>query len=338
MALTKVTSTFIETISTAQILQSGAVAGDVLSFDGATSKWKPKTPTAGGTVNSVALSSDGSLEVKGSPITAAGTIGISISSINLNKLSRSGATPGQAIRWDGSTNTWVPSALPAAAGTVTNVVLNSPDNSLQITGSPINTTGTFGASIFNVGLDKLNKTGAATGNLIAYNGTAWAINNTINVASGKVGINTASPSQLLTVNGNLDTTAGNFYAGGVLEKALTATVSNVAPLGLVTLNVGAATVFNINLTSNINHFRFINTAPVGSNTVYNITLVITHAGGNFIIWRYDISNVSSTFRDIKWSEGIAPTMTPTTGKTDIYSLLSTDGGSNWYGFIGGLLF
>ena len=83
MALTKVTSTFIDTISSTQILKSGAIAGDALSFDGPSESWKPKTPTTGGTVLSVALSSDGSIQLAGSPITASGTLGVSISSVAL---------------------------------------------------------------------------------------------------------------------------------------------------------------------------------------------------------------------------------------------------------------
>jgi len=38
---------------------------------------------------------------------------------------------------------------------------------------------------------------------------------------------------------------------------------------------------------------------------------------------------------ISWAAGTAPTYTSTANKVDIYSFLSTNGGSNWFGFVGG---
>ena len=38
---------------------------------------------------------------------------------------------------------------------------------------------------------------------------------------------------------------------------------------------------------------------------------------------------------ISWAAGTAPTYTSTANKVDIYSFLSNNGGSNWYGFVGG---
>lgn len=331
MALTKVTSTFIDTISTVQILKSGAVAGDILAYDGPSDSWKPKTPTVGGTVTSVSLSSDGSLEVKGSPITSSGTIGVSVSSIPLNKIAQGGATHGQALRWDNTTNTWKASSLPVSLGTVTNIQMNSPDSSLQITGSPITTTGTFGASILSVGLDKLVKTGATIGNVIAYNGTAWAVNNSIYVAGGKVGIGTTSPSDLLTVTGSINNKSGTLYTGCVNEQVVTAAIDGTT--GLVTLNMGVATVFNITLTRSIAKFALSN-KPSNSG-VYNMTLIITQdiTGGRTINWTFDPYSGSNV--TIKWAQGFVPIMTTTANKTDIYSLLSYDGGSTWFGFVGG---
>jgi len=44
-------------------------------------------------------------------------------------------------------------------------------------------------------------------------------------------------------------------------------------------------------------------------------------------------NIGST--GISWAAGTAPTYTSTANKVDIYSFLSTNGGSNWFGFVGG---
>jgi hypothetical protein len=329
MALTKVTSTFIDTISTAQILKSGATAGDILSFDGPSNTWKPKTPATGGTVTSVALSSDGTLQISRPAITNSGTIGVSISSVGLEKLARGGATDGQALRWDNSTNTWKAAALPLTTGTVTNVAANCSDSSLTITGSPISTTGTIGISINNVNLDKLSKTGAAIGNLIAYNGTAWAVNNTLYIASNRVGLGTTSPTQLLTVNGNIDNTGGTLYAGAINEKVLSPTIN--VTTGIVDLDIGAATVFNITLTRSIVKFNLLNKPTSG---VVNATLILKQdsVGSRTVSWTF---NGGET---IQWSQGAVPVMTTTANKTDIYSLFSPTFGASWYGFVGGISF
>ena len=44
-------------------------------------------------------------------------------------------------------------------------------------------------------------------------------------------------------------------------------------------------------------------------------------------------NIGST--GVSWAAGTAPTYTSTANKVDIYSFLSINGGSNWYGFVGG---
>lgn len=332
MPLTKVTSTFIDTISSTQILRSGALAGDVLSYDGPSNSWKPKTPASGGTVSSVALSTDGTIEIKGSPITSSGTIGVSISSIPLNKIARGGATEGQALRWDSSTNTWKASALPASAGTVTNIQVNSPDSSLQITGSPITTTGTIGASILKVGLNKLDTTGAAAGNLLAYNGSAWAVDSTMYIAGGKVGLGTTSPQSLLTVSGDLNNRSGTLYTGAAVEQTSNPTIDTN---GVVTLDLSLGTVFNITLNRAITKFRFTNRSSLAGAITVTI-LVTQNSTGNFgITWVYERGWTAPGTGNFKWSQNSAPAVTTTALKTDIYSFVSVDHGDNWYGFVGG---
>ena len=38
---------------------------------------------------------------------------------------------------------------------------------------------------------------------------------------------------------------------------------------------------------------------------------------------------------IKWPSGTAPTLTTTNGKRDTFAFVTLDGGTNWYGFVGG---
>jgi hypothetical protein len=66
-----------------------------------------------GTVTSVELSStDGSIDIFGSPIVDSGTILLTISSVGLDKLKDGGATNGEVLTYDGSTSTWTASGIP----------------------------------------------------------------------------------------------------------------------------------------------------------------------------------------------------------------------------------
>lgn len=72
-----------------------------------------------GTVTSVGVNSnDGSIGVIGSPVVGAGTISLSISSVGLNKLDDGGAIGGQVLTYDGSTSTWVASAVTGNVNTL----------------------------------------------------------------------------------------------------------------------------------------------------------------------------------------------------------------------------
>ncbi len=74
----------------------------------------------GGTVNSVGLSSDGSLTVvTGSPVTTSGNIALKVGTVPLASISNTGATAGQVLTYNGSTSTWVASAAPGGSTSVT---------------------------------------------------------------------------------------------------------------------------------------------------------------------------------------------------------------------------
>ena len=61
----------------------------------------------------------------------------------------------------------------SGGGTVTNIGINSVDNSIAVLDSPVTTYGTIALSINSVGLDKLKRGDATTGQVLTYNGTTW---------------------------------------------------------------------------------------------------------------------------------------------------------------------
>jgi hypothetical protein len=91
--------------------------------------------------------------------------------------------------------------------------------------------------------------------------------------------------------------------------------------GTVTLNVAAANVFTVTLAGNCN-FNIQN-APAGLGS--GITVFITNAGAG------PIRTVS--FPGVKFSGAVSPTRTETAGRTDIWTFVTPDGGTTWYGNI-----
>ena len=95
-----------------------------------------------------------------------------------------------------------------------------------------------------------------------------------------------------------------------------------------TLDLSQAQVFTITTSGNISTIA-VNNTPSKSNTSVGFTTVITQGGGHTISW------ASWSPGTLKWAGGVGPSLTATAGKTDIFSFVTYDGGTNWYGFVGG---
>lgn len=94
--------------------------------------------------------------------------------------------------------------------------------------------------------------------------------------------------------------------------------------GNLTLNLNDGNIFLVSLNANIMILSITN--PPTSSFVGNFILVFT-ADGNArgVAWP----------NSIKWNNGTTPTLTSTNGKKDIFNFITYDGGTNWYGNIGG---
>ena len=91
--------------------------------------------------------------------------------------------------------------------------------------------------------------------------------------------------------------------------------------GSLTLDLATSNVFNITLSQNIVNFLLENLPPANIAAAY--TLIITNQGN------FDISWGSA----VEWPEGTPPILTAS-GK-DVITLLTTDGGTTFYGFTAG---
>jgi len=92
----------------------------------------------------------------------------------------------------------------------------------------------------------------------------------------------------------------------------------------ITLNLAAASIFNVTLNSNITVLQLSNVQASGFSTSF--IMVFTGSGASqTVVW-------PSNF---KWPSGTAPTITSTATKKDIFLFFTVDGGISWQAFIAG---
>jgi len=106
-------------------------------------------------------------------------------------------------------------------------------------------------------------------------------------------------------------------------KAVSETVSSPAIIsGTLTIDLSAGTVFNVASNANITTFTISNAA---SGQASAFTLFMTANGTAY----------TQSWGSVKWSNGIAPTLTATSGKVDVVTFVTNDGGTTWFGFLAG---
>ena len=117
--------------------------------------------------------------------------------------------------------------------------------------------------------------------------------------------------------------SGGEMAGSLVLKGFSEKSTFVNGSGSVALNLDNGNTFPINLTGNITGFTLGGTVPSDS---FSITMFITQTG-TFTV-AFTIGGTA-----VKWSNGAAPIVTTTNGRTDVFAF--TRIGANWYGFNGG---
>jgi hypothetical protein len=116
-------------------------------------------------------------------------------------------------------------------------------------------------------------------------------------------------------------------SGGTLTgmlNVLSVTETKQTPLitaNTLTLNLGSAVVFHVNLNCAISTFTLTNVPA--SPRVYSFALQLSADGtSRSVVWP----------TGTRWSGGSAPTLTTTAGKVDTFTFLTHDGGTSWFGF------
>jgi hypothetical protein len=102
----------------------------------------------------------------------------------------------------------------------------------------------------------------------------------------------------------------------------TAVVANTGTTYTIDLENG--NVFNLTLTGNCT-YTFSNPPASGSAGAFTLIQNQDGAGSRTVTWP----------ASVEWAGGSAPTITSTASSTDVFTFITTDGGTTWYGFTGG---
>jgi hypothetical protein len=147
-------------------------------------------------------------------------------------------------------------------------------------------------------------------------------------SSGNVGIGTASPSALLDVDGTtrlggaVSVEDNEVTRPKLKDYSETTVIANTGTTYTIDLENG--NVFNLTLTGNCT-YTFSNPPASGSAGAFTLIQNQDGTGSRSVTWP----------ASVEWAGGSAPTITSTASSTDVFTFITTDGGTTWYGFTGG---
>ena len=180
-------------------------------------------------------------------------------------------------------------------------------------------TGIITASSFNFagGTGTINLGIVTTTTLIVGTGGT-----TITTVGPNVGIGTTVPRTKLDVEGTLRIKTSR-------EAVETLSIAS----NVVTVDLSSAQNFLLTATDNVNSFTIINPPSEVSSFTIRIT---QDATGGRVIDIDDFRTSGGSPIPVYWpGGGVLPIVTPTAGRSDIYTFKTFDGGSNWYGIVVG---
>jgi len=160
------------------------------------------------------------------------------------------------------------------------------------------------------------------GIITATNTLRAGVGGTVFHASGSnVGVGTVTPRATLDIDGS------------TRLKTYFEPVPTVAPVAnVVSIDLSQAQTFNVNVTSAVNSLTILNPSSESSS----FTLKVTQDGtGGYSVGIDTFKNSGGAAIPVYWSGSVIPIVTTTANKTDIYSFITFDGGSSFYGVSGG---
>ena len=181
--------------------------------------------------------------------------------------------------------------------------------------SSINVTGILTAS--NATLTDAN---VSAGIVTATN---LQVGTALTTASNNVGVGTAVPRAKLDIEG-----AARFKTYSEHVEVLDILVGNV-----VEIDLSLAQSFTLTVDDDVDSFRILN--PPSGSTSFSIK-ILQDGTGNRAVGIDTFKTSGGTAIPVNWpGGGVVPIMTQTASRADIYSYKTFDGGSSFYGVVGG---
>jgi len=163
---------------------------------------------------------------------------------------------------------------------------------------------------------------------LIYNSSSGTPTNYVNFAVSSSGDLTLTPSGGdVSMNANMgmnDKTLSRVEFLDYFERLTTPNIN--AKNSTLTLDLSLSQVFSVSLNNAITTLTISNVPDNGNANAVGFTLILVADGtARSVTWP----------ANVKWPANTPPTLTSTNAKADIFSFISTDGGSNWYAFVGG---
>ena len=223
--------------------------------------------------------------------------------------------------WTSSAFTW---------NGLTGVVYSQAFQSLTttITSSAPSTSATSGALQVTGGVGIGGNVYVGGNILVSNSGILWSANGQPYSSGGGGGSYTGGvvtsnvyPSGNLTTNlGGTSNFWGNTYTGNLTVSANLIQPATAPAISTNTLNINLAAgpVANVLVNSAISTINFVNPLPSGSVSSF------------MVIFNYNGTGYSVTWpASVRWPNAVAPTLTNTNGKRDMFSFLTIDGGTTY---------
>lgn len=175
----------------------------------------------------------------------------------------------------------------------------------------------------------LPATPSAGNQVFIADGGNWAVNN-LTVGRNGSTIENAAADWTLNQGGAevqflYDGTTWHVYTmygpefNGTLKSYKETVVTVSASTASTSLDLRQGNIFNVTISASTT-FTFIN--PPASGVLQSATVIIKQdaTGGR-----------TGSFTNSKWTDGVAPTLTTTANKTDVFTFFTVDGGTSYFG-------
>lgn len=266
--------------------------------------------------------------------TSVGTIVVGTTAINFARPHGAIVSPTNSLTLSGAFN----GVLTITADT--NVTLPTSGtlvNSAVTTLSSLTSIGTIGTGVWQgtvvapaYGGTGIANNAASTITISGNFATTLTVSNTTSVTLPTTGTLTTLATVLATANswGATQTYADNVITGAEL-KDFSETTQTVAAATTTTVDYTAGGIVNLTQDTAITTFNITNPSPTGKTCKLVIIRTKDNTGtARLITWP------SGTI----WPNGTIPTLSSTANAVDIFTLITKDAGTTWYGFIGGQAF